>query len=133
MFKSLDLFFLRTLIIILFTTVIPLSVLAADNHDDISVIYHVLIDDKRIGTISNKELINDLILAKMDSLDKTYKDSELTTSKNITYIPEHTFFSDTSDEQILNWINENVTIEVVTSKLELEDQFLYLKEKEDSE
>ncbi|WP_368502856.1 G5 domain-containing protein (plasmid) [Alkalihalophilus sp. As8PL] len=133
MFKSLDLFFLRTLIIILFTTVIPLSVLAADNHDDISVIYHVLIDDKRIGTISNKELINDLILAKMDSLDKTYKDSELTTSKNITYIPEHTFFSDTSDEQILNWINENVTIEAVASKLELEDQFLYLKEKEDAE
>lgn len=132
MFKSLNLFFPRTIIMMLFTAFIPLSVFAPDHHDDISVVYHVIIDEKHIGTISNKELINDLILSKMKKLDNEYKDLELTTSKDITYIPEYTFFPNTDDEQALNWIKENIVIEAVAFELAFEDQLLYLKEKKDA-
>lgn len=78
--------------------------------DEIQTIYHVYVNKEYIGIVSNKELVDKMIHNKIDDLEKTYKNNELSLDSKVTYISEQVFHSRGADEKIVEKINQKIEV-----------------------
>lgn len=73
-------------------------------------IFHVYAGDKYIGTISDDEVVYELIDAKSKAVKEKYKGLNYTEESNIKLVPEQKFNPQTDDDATLAAINDNIQI-----------------------
>lgn len=81
----------------------------SNQSNSLSTVYHVYINNESMGTVDNKQVIEDIVSKKIDSMKDTYKGLQLTPS-NLVYVPEMVFYPISNNEETLKNINSNLTI-----------------------
>lgn len=96
---------------------------------NISTVYHVYIDGKRIGTVDNIKLVNNVIDKKIDSIKKDYSDLSLTADE-LSVIPEQVFRANTNNAKTIQKLESEITIVAKATALTIDEQpVAYLKDK----
>jgi len=101
-----------------FSTLSFNSVFASDKDDSskLNTVYHVYLNNKYLGTVSNKGVINKVIDEKLDQFKLAYESYNLSLGElgeEITYIPEEVFRpTNTNNEQIAQTIRDQLQIKV---------------------
>lgn len=99
----------------------------------ISTVYHVYVNNERIGMVDNKDIIDRLIEEKIDELEKEYEGFELTTD-GLTYIAEKTFRPKPDNEKIAASVASKVDIVTEASAIVINGKpITYLENEEDVE
>lgn len=101
------------------------------NDEDLSTVYHVYIDGEHIGTIDNKEIITSYI----DSQIATHKAENDTytyaVKQDISYVPERVFNPTASNQEVLEKVEDDISIQVDAFALEIGGNVAgYFKDKE---
>lgn len=96
-----------------FSTISFNTVFASDKEDSkqLNTVYHVYYNDKYLGTVSSKSVINKVIDEKIEKLQLAYESYNLSLGEEITYIPEEVFRPvNTNNEQIAETIRDSLQI-----------------------
>ncbi|KAB8136833.1 M23 family metallopeptidase [Gracilibacillus oryzae] len=103
---------------------------------DLSEIYHVYVDGTHIGVVDSKQQITNFVERKIDSLEEEsqHSDYTYTIDENITYVPETVFTAQTSEEQVIDYLEEELTVQVEASALTVGDKVVgYFSNEEKAE
>lgn len=82
-----------------------------DSSKSIDKIYHVYIGDQYIGAVSDEKSIEETIELKEQEIRSQYSQYKLDGASQVTVVPEQVFSYETSDEQILGKLKEELVIE----------------------
>lgn len=98
--------------------------------DSLSSVYHIYVNDESIGTVNNKEIIDEIVSEKVDSLKKTYKDVQFSTN-NLVIIPEVVFHSAANDQETIRNIQSHLVVNTKAFALQLGgENIAYFKDEE---
>lgn len=111
--------------VIAFTTITlglgSVSTASADSSDSKdTTVYYVYMDDKYIGTVSDKEVVNKLMDKKVsefkDTMDKKYK---LVIGDDLTFVPEQVLHSSakTNDKEVIKQLDEQLAVEAEATSI----------------
>lgn len=84
--------------------------LAKSNKEEVNKIYHVYASGEFIGVVTDQSIVEEAINKKVDELSKQYEGVTLTSSSNITFIPEVVFNKNSN-------INDEKVVEIAVSKI----------------
>ncbi|MCU9613463.1 M23 family metallopeptidase [Caldibacillus lycopersici] len=125
----------KTIIATLVVSTISINTAFANtnNESKLQKIYHVYINDEYLGTVSNKELVEDLVTEKMNAVKEEYKDYDFSlTTDEIVFVPEQMFReSKNEDDQVLNEINNDLAIKVEAVALKIDGKVVTYLENQD--
>ncbi|MFN7251998.1 MAG: peptidoglycan DD-metalloendopeptidase family protein [Anaerobacillus sp.] len=100
----------------------------------VETIYHVYVDDSRVGSVDNKELVDSLIAKKIEEYSKKFSDIELVVNEDIKLIPEVVFKSRANSSVTLSELENKITIKAEAVALKVEGkEVAYLRSEEDLE
>ncbi|MFC5543029.1 M23 family metallopeptidase [Ureibacillus sp. FSL K6-3587] len=124
-----------------FVTAVLLSTitfnLAFANEGDvgsIDKIYHVYLEDKYIGSVSDEKKVKKVIEAKEKEASEKYKGYEVDADALVTIVPEQVFSYKTNDSETLKMLDEQLEVQTDAYAFEVNGKaVLYLKNKEDYE
>lgn len=97
----------------------PASANSSDSEENTTV-YYVYLDDKYIGTVSDKEVVDKLMDKKVsefkDTMDKKYK---LSIGDDLTFVPEQVFHSSakTNDKDVIKKLDEQLAVEAEATSI----------------
>lgn len=92
---------------------------ASASAEKLTTVYYVYVNDLYIGTVSDKNVIEEVINQKLEESQASYENLELLTNSEITYVPEQVFRSNSSanDLEVKEEINNGVTVQAKASAL----------------
>ncbi|PWW31047.1 murein DD-endopeptidase MepM/ murein hydrolase activator NlpD [Cytobacillus oceanisediminis] len=93
------------------------SVLA--NDDKLMTVYYVYMDDQYIGTVSDKEVIENMVDTKIKELEGSYKGLQLSLGSKLSFIPEQVFESNSevNNSEAMNEIKDEIEIQAEAAAL----------------
>ncbi|QOR66640.1 M23 family metallopeptidase [Cytobacillus suaedae] len=101
--------------------------------DNISTVYHVYLNDERIGIVDNKELIEKAIDEKIKEAKEEYKNFQLS-ADGLTYIAEKTFRPNATNRETVETFLSKVEVVTEATALQVNGKTVaYLKTKEEAE
>jgi murein DD-endopeptidase MepM/ murein hydrolase activator NlpD len=120
---------------VVITTILGISIsagsLAADsNLKELPRVYHVYVNGEHLGTVGSKDVVEEFINKKISNQEKILADKEnfqgiqLTTSENITYIPEFTFQPVYNNEEVLSQLEDQMDFSVEAVKVEVDGKLI---------
>lgn len=80
----------------------------ATSTSKLTTVYYVYLNDTYIGTVSDKNVVEELVAEKEASLKKSYKDVDLNLGSGVQYISEQVFHSTVNNQEAIKNI-ENAT------------------------
>jgi murein DD-endopeptidase MepM/ murein hydrolase activator NlpD len=83
------------------TTTVPLA------SESLTTVYYVYLNKEYIGTISDKNVVDKVVEAKIEELKKDYQNYDLSVGSQLSYIPEQVFRSTANDQSVIEKL-ENV-------------------------
>lgn len=121
--------------IIATTTVALLSlgtVYADSNKNDVlSTVYHVYLQGKHVGTVSDKSIVEEIINEKINKTDDGYEEYSFTIGEQITYIPELMFQPIYNNSTIEQYLNNELSVLAESAKITLNGEpVAYVKDME---
>ncbi|MDC3416768.1 peptidoglycan DD-metalloendopeptidase family protein [Aquibacillus salsiterrae] len=98
---------------------------------NLSTIYHVTVNDKHIGTISDKKLVEQT----MDEIIRKQKetDQQLVPLTTVEWEPEKTFRAETDDSNTLAILSDNLEVGVEAVELSFGNERLYVSSNDDAQ
>lgn len=119
-------------------TITALSVSASSiaAAESLSTVYYIYVDNSFVGVVSDKALVENLVQEKVSSSEESYNHNlQLTLGTKITYIPEQVFEMVTkkADMEVLNKLENILSIEALASELSFGDKSIYLKDEASAE
>ncbi len=101
--------------------------------DNISTVYHVYLNDERIGIVDNKDIIEKAIDQKIKETKEEYKNFQLS-ADGLTYITEKTFRPNATNKETLESFISKVEVVTEATALQVNGKTVaYLKTKEEAE
>ncbi|QDP42268.1 M23 family metallopeptidase [Radiobacillus deserti] len=98
------------------TTCIGLSltfqVIYGEENSDLSTVYHVYVNGEHFGTVDSKEVIESFVNNLVEEKKKGKKDYSYTVGETISYIPEKVFNEPSENSEVLNALEDELTIKV---------------------
>lgn len=100
------------------SSVSPVSANSSDSKN--TTVYYVYLDDKYIGTVSDKEVVDKLMDKKVsefkDTMDKKYK---ISIGDDLTFVPEQVFHSSTKtdDKDVISQLDEQLAVEAEATSI----------------
>jgi murein DD-endopeptidase MepM/ murein hydrolase activator NlpD len=97
------------------------STVHADSNqsNSLSTVYHVYINNKSMGTVDNKQVIEDIVSKKIATLKDTYKGLQLFPS-NLIYVPEMVFHPVSNNQEAVKNTNSNLVINTNAFALQID-------------
>ncbi|SES14447.1 Murein DD-endopeptidase MepM and murein hydrolase activator NlpD, contain LysM domain [Gracilibacillus ureilyticus] len=85
----------------------------------LSEIYHVYVDGEHIGIVDDQQQIANFVERKLENLKEETQHSEYTYTidENITYVPETVFTAQTTETEVIDYLEEELTVKVEASAL----------------
>jgi murein DD-endopeptidase MepM/ murein hydrolase activator NlpD len=112
--------FLKTVVI----TAMAASVIAFSNGpvalastSKLTTVYYVYLNDTYMGTVSDKNIVDQLIAEKVDALKKSYKDVDLNLGSDVQYISEQVFHSTANNQEAIQNIENAVQLQAKTTAI----------------
>ena len=129
----------KTIIATLVVSTISMNTaFAADNkkmasQPKLQKIYHVYVNNEYIGTVSNKEMVENLVNEKVNQAREIYKDYELSLiTDEVSFVPEQIFReSHNQDEKVLQMIDDQVAITAEAVALKIDGEIVTYLENQD--
>lgn len=107
-------------------TTLSFGILSAPlaNATETTTVYYVYFNDKYIGTVSDKKLVDSVVKEKMKEMESTYDGFQLSTGEQLKYIPEQIFRSSvsTDNEQVVNELKQNLAIQAEAAAIVLDGE-----------
>ncbi|EIJ80177.1 metalloprotease yebA [Bacillus methanolicus PB1] len=103
---------------------------AGDN--DLTTVYDVYIKDKYIGTVSDKNMVNELIQDKLKEMKKSYHGCSFSVSKDFELVPEQVFriHMQTNNRKVLDELKKELEVQANASALVIDGKAVaYVKNK----
>lgn len=101
---------------------------------NIETIYHVYLDNNRVGAVSDSSLVERLINKKIDEYSDLYSGLQLVVGEEVKIIPEVVFNSRTNSTQTLNELESNITVKAEAVALLVNGEAVsYVSSEEDYE
>jgi murein DD-endopeptidase MepM/ murein hydrolase activator NlpD len=110
------------------------NAIASDS--EITTVYYVYSNDKYIGTVSDKKIVESVVKSKIQDTKATNAGIKLTTEDQVTYIPERTFRSNvvTNNEKVVKLVKEELEIQASASTIVIDgNQVAYLASEEQAQ
>lgn len=102
-------------------------------NSSIQQVYHVYIDGERIGTVDNRNLIDNVIDSKIDSVQDKYAGLTLS-ADSVSIIEEHAFRPSVNNTSTVNTLKEELEVVAKATAITIEGQpIAYLNSKEEAE
>ncbi len=106
------------------------SQVAFADDEALSKVYHVYVNGEHVGIVENKDVVENHIAEKIsghqDENDFTY-----TVNEEIDYVTETVFSSKVDNQEVIDYLDEELTIAVEAQALEIGDEVVgYFAEKE---
>lgn len=123
-------------LIAVFLSTITFNLAFANEGDlkSIDKIYHIYIEDRYIGAVSDEKKVDKMIEAKEKEASEQYKGYEIDADALVTIVPEKVFSYKPNDDETLKALNEQLEVQTDAYALEVNGTpVLYLKNKEDYE
>ncbi|MEW9122005.1 MAG: peptidoglycan DD-metalloendopeptidase family protein [Thermotaleaceae bacterium] len=100
----------------------------------LTTVYHVYLDDSYIGTVSNKEVVQEILDDKQNELREMYKDMDLQINSDVEYIAEHVFHSTANNQQASRNLENAIQLQAEAAAIVIDGQTVaYLDSKETAE
>ncbi|MFE8702003.1 peptidoglycan DD-metalloendopeptidase family protein [Cytobacillus sp. FJAT-54145] len=103
----------------------------------LTTVYYVYLNNEYIGTVSNQEIIDNIVNEKLNDSKNTYDDNyELTLGSQLTYVSEQVFrsASNTNDAEVVEKLEEELAVEAEASALVIDGEAVaYLQDQETAE
>ncbi|RXJ02814.1 M23 family peptidase [Anaerobacillus alkaliphilus] len=101
---------------------------------NVETIYHVYVDNNRIGAVDDNNLVDQLISNKINKYSNEYSALNLVVGENVKLIPEVVFNSRTNTSLTLAALEENLTIKAEATALKVDGEAIaYVSSEEEYE
>jgi murein DD-endopeptidase MepM/ murein hydrolase activator NlpD len=101
---------------------------------ELTTVYHVYHDQQYIGTVSDKEIVENIVEEKENKLRESIKDKDLNFGSNIEYIMEQVFNSTANDKETIQKLDSAIQIQAEASTIIIEGKpVVFLKNQESAE
>ncbi|MFE8697667.1 peptidoglycan DD-metalloendopeptidase family protein [Cytobacillus sp. FJAT-53684] len=92
---------------------------ALANSEKLTTVYYVYVNDKYIGTVSDKNEIESLVNAKLAESQASYTDLHLSIASEVTYIPEQVFHSNaaTNNSEVAREVVKEIGVQAEAAAL----------------
>ncbi|AGK56170.1 M23 family metallopeptidase [Bacillus sp. 1NLA3E] len=99
-----------------------------------TTVYYVYFNEKYIGTVSDKKVVETVVKNKLQELKANYNGVNLSTGSQLTYIPEQVFRSSvtTNNQKVVQELQEQLTIQADATAVALDDQQVVFLENQQS-
>lgn len=94
---------------------------SADSSLGITTIYHVYVDDQRIGTVDNKLIVEQYIENRENELKAKNPTINVDLDDNVVFIQEKVFRSNVNNQQVLKLLSENLELRAETASIVVND------------
>ena len=126
LFRHRWLFIIAVFSVLLF----PSKLALAAGSEGLQTVYHVYMDDEHIGTVSDKNMVDDIVDRKIEKVQDDYNDLELITGETISYVSEKAFNPDVNDEDVQEKLRNDLEIKAETQALIIDGDVVgYFKNK----
>ncbi|KMJ60420.1 peptidase M23 [Bacillus sp. LL01] len=114
-------------------TVGAVAVHASEN-SLLGTIYHVYLNGERVGAVDDKEALDNAVNTKIESVQKQYKDLELSVDNQVSVVPEKVFRPSAQNEETIDAVLEQVEVKASASALSIDGkEVVLLKDEEEAE
>ncbi|MBA2174780.1 peptidoglycan DD-metalloendopeptidase family protein [Halobacillus locisalis] len=98
---------------------------------NIETTYHVYVNDKHLGTVEDKKIVETHIEEKIEKAEKTYGDWNLQTKEKVSFESENVFSPKYTEEKVLSSIDRQLDVVVEAVGLQVDGETVaYLPNKE---
>lgn len=91
-------------------TALLLSAGVAKAEEKLTTVYYVYLNDKFLGKVSDKKVVDQMIKDKLAKAKQTYKNFHLTAGSQITYVQEQAFHSSANNEAVLKKLEKELNV-----------------------
>ncbi|WP_226582238.1 peptidoglycan DD-metalloendopeptidase family protein [Halobacillus litoralis] len=91
-------------------SVVTLGVGSVYAENSLQTVHHVYIGGQEIGTIQNKEQIQEYVKDYVDEAESKHKDWEISLMEDVTYEKDKVFSADTEDNKVMNELKKELSI-----------------------
>ena len=128
----------KTVIATLVVSTITINSAFAESYEEpqLKTIYHVYVNDEFLGTVQNREHVEQLVSGKISQVKTNFQDKELTyITDEISFIPEQVFRETTlNDQEVLEAIEDEFEVFVESVALQINGEpVVYLENVETAE
>ncbi|WP_079710120.1 M23 family metallopeptidase [Paraliobacillus ryukyuensis] len=110
------------------------NVAYANEDASLETVYHVYVDGEHIGTIDNKEPITSYIDEQIAAKEKENDAYSYAAKQDISYVPERVFHPNTKNKEVLQTLEDELTLEVEAYQMKIGDNAVgSFKDKETAE
>ncbi|WP_027955908.1 peptidoglycan DD-metalloendopeptidase family protein [Halobacillus kuroshimensis] len=118
-------------------TVLGIAVLGVGTvyaEQSMQTVYHVQMDGREIGTVTEKAVVQDELEALVKQKEEQHEDWNLTVAEDITFKPERVFSVEADEGQVLESLEQDVSYAVEAVQVQVNGQSIaYLPEAGDVE
>ena len=107
------------------------AALAADS--ELTTVYYVYVNDKFVGTVTDKTQVEQLVEEKLTSVKKEYADLDVELGLDVSFIPEQVFSSaaNVNTTEVIEVLKDEMTVQAEASALVIGDKpVAYVKDQE---
>lgn len=109
---------------------------ASANGSKLSTVYYVYMNKEYVGTVSDKEVVQEILDEKVEEFKQTYTNLDLSADSQLTYVSEQVFSSNakTNDEEVVEIIQSKLAVQANASALVLDGKAVaYVKSEAEAE
>lgn len=126
--------FINKIILLSSLALLPAFMTSFAEENDLTETYHVYVDDKHIGEVDDKnivqQVINDKVLEKLNK----YEDVRIIVGQSISMIPEKAFKLQYNNEYVREYLEEHLTINALAAEINIDHQTVgYFRNEEEAE
>ncbi|WML50383.1 peptidoglycan DD-metalloendopeptidase family protein [Neobacillus sp. PS3-34] len=97
----------------------------------LTTVYYVYLNDTYIGTVTNKEIVKQIIAEKQEKLASSYKDIDIALGSQVKYIPEQVFRSTANNSEAVENLEKELQPQADASAIVLDGKpVVYLADKQ---
>lgn len=121
----------RAAIITMFASTITFNIgFAKDNESSLlQKVFHIYASEEYVGAVSDEQSVRELVDAKIEEASSQYEGLKLNDESNISVISEQVFNVQTNDPEILDKVDDLVTVATDAIELSVNDEIaIYVKD-----
>ncbi|WP_084600282.1 peptidoglycan DD-metalloendopeptidase family protein [Pontibacillus litoralis] len=110
------------------------TVQADEDEQQIPTVYHVYVDGEHIGTVENKNIVDEAIQQQINKVEQKHKGMELVVGEEVSYVPEKMYRASFDNKDVLKDIKEEINIQADATAVVVDGEVVgYAQSKEVAE
>src|SRR5690625_4299397 len=125
-------FYIKVFMVVCLGFVLSMTTVHASSDDKLEEIYHVYVENKYIGKVDDKSVVQQVATKKLDKLKDRYKDLDLILGESIDIVPEKVFNPSYENDNVRDELKDILTVEAQSYAIVIDDEEIGYFATEDS-